>query len=136
MAFTRNGNRLVLRVDANQQQMAHAGILVGLLLPAVQAAREAARRLQSSNNIKQILLAFHNFASENRNKLPPGGQPGPDSKSKLSWRVQILPYLEQGALPTFQAGFVDGSVQTLVSTIDDQLLKALLTRDQGEVVNR
>ena len=66
------------------------GILVGLLLPAVQAAREAARRMQCSNNMKQLGLATHNFESAMK-KLPYG-------KHRWSFAgplVQILPYLEQ-----------------------------------------
>ena len=52
------------------------GILVCLLLPAVQAAREAARRMQCSNNLKQLALSAHNFESANR-KFPPGYNGGP-----------------------------------------------------------
>jgi hypothetical protein len=97
LTFARNGNRLVLRVEANQQHLAQTGVMVGLLLPAVQAAREAARRVQSSNNLKQIMLAAHNYLSANRT-FPSGGQPSAQSKSKLSWRVQLLPYIEQAQL--------------------------------------
>ena len=67
------------------------GILVGLLLPAVQSAREAARRMQCSNNMKQLGLAAHNFESAMK-KLPYGKH----RWSHVGPLVQMLPYLEQG----------------------------------------
>jgi prepilin-type N-terminal cleavage/methylation domain-containing protein len=82
------------------------GILIALLLPAVQAAREAARRAQCSNNLKQLGLAW--MQHEERNKFLPGsgwgymwvGDPdrgiGPNQPG--GWVYQILPYLEQQAL--------------------------------------
>ncbi|MBW3598218.1 MAG: DUF1559 domain-containing protein [Planctomycetes bacterium] len=77
------------------------GILVALLLPAVQAAREAARRSSCSNNLKQLGLAMHNY-HDTYKKLPAGGRRGPRSRvnraSEWSGMVQMLPYLEQGAL--------------------------------------
>jgi prepilin-type N-terminal cleavage/methylation domain-containing protein/prepilin-type processing-associated H-X9-DG protein len=67
------------------------GILVALLLPAVQAAREAAKRLQCANNLKQIGLAVHNFHDVN-NEFPVSRMPG----NRLTFWVYILPYLEEG----------------------------------------
>jgi prepilin-type N-terminal cleavage/methylation domain-containing protein/prepilin-type processing-associated H-X9-DG protein len=67
------------------------GILVALLLPAIQAAREAARRSQCQNNLKQIGLAITNYESANK-CLPPGAFLGEGS----AWSAFILPYLEEG----------------------------------------
>jgi prepilin-type N-terminal cleavage/methylation domain-containing protein len=67
------------------------GILTALLLPAVQAAREAARRAQCTNNLKQVALACHTYEGANR------GLPLLYASSKqLGWIPPILPYFEQG----------------------------------------
>lgn len=83
--------------------IAITGILVGLLLPAVQYAREAARRASCQNNLKQISLAMLNYESAHR-KLPPGylhkfGRPGAVFDANhmgFAWGSMILPQLEQG----------------------------------------
>ncbi len=79
------------------------GILIGLLLPAVQAVREAARRLQCSNNVKQIGLGLHNYHGAHQ-KFPIGATTihvYPRSWRTgygVSWLLTILPYLEQNAV--------------------------------------
>ena len=72
------------------------GILVALLLPAVQAAREAGRRSQCSNNLKQWGLAVHNF--HDTYKRSPPSQHSEDGRA--SWAVFLLPFIEQGNLYT------------------------------------
>ncbi|MDY0165348.1 MAG: DUF1559 domain-containing protein [Thermoguttaceae bacterium] len=69
------------------------GILIALLLPAVQSAREAARRMQCTNNLKQIGLAMHLYLDVNK-RLPAGGR-NPHGET---WYHAILPYIEQKAL--------------------------------------
>jgi prepilin-type N-terminal cleavage/methylation domain-containing protein/prepilin-type processing-associated H-X9-DG protein len=73
------------------------GILIALLLPAVQAAREAARRVQCSNNLKQLGLALHNY-NQNYTSLPGGSYFTDDSQPippGPTWFAAILPYIEQ-----------------------------------------
>jgi len=83
------------------------GILIALLLPAVQAAREAARRSQCSNNLKQLGLALHNY-HDTFKEFPPGGLwaygnpwgptwPGPNPE-RGSTLMHLLPFVEQAAL--------------------------------------
>ena len=74
-------------------------VMVALLLPAVQQAREAARLTQSKNNLKMIGLAMHNY-HETFNELPQGTVPNEDlePEERLSWAYSILPFLEQVVL--------------------------------------
>jgi len=91
-----NGNEIAVKGEF-AYTVPTIGVLTGLLLPAVQSAREAARRMQSMNNNKQLLLSIHNYESAFRH-FPSRATKGPDGKPLLSWRVAILPYIEQAAL--------------------------------------
>jgi prepilin-type N-terminal cleavage/methylation domain-containing protein/prepilin-type processing-associated H-X9-DG protein len=77
-------------------------VLIALLLPAVQSAREAARRAQCTNHLKQLGLAVHNYASTS-NVIPamcmyPGGQSKISNGFAPPWTIAILPYIEQTVL--------------------------------------
>jgi prepilin-type N-terminal cleavage/methylation domain-containing protein len=71
--------------------------LIGLLLPAVQSAREAARRTQCTNNLKQCGLAIHNFASA-KGVLPNSSRPPSGPNGRVSWTTRTLPYMEDKTL--------------------------------------
>jgi len=103
------------------------GILVSLLLPAVQAAREAARRIACANNAKQLGLAFHNFHAT-RNALPtslrpPSNVSGSTEQTRISVLTDLLPYLEQSVIfdrynrsINWNQGVNIGLSQTLIPT--------------------
>jgi len=130
------------------------GVLVALLLPAVQAAREAARRSQCSNNLKQLGLALQNYHSA-VDSFPLGGNPGPSTPGAgccqiwgaWSAHTMLLPYMEQK--PTYDSlnfysvargnGYSENSNATGISTRLNTLLCPSATppsQNWGLVVNK
>jgi hypothetical protein len=94
--------KLVFRMKgknaASKQAVVSAvGVGAALLIPAIQSAREAARRMQCAGNIKQIVLAIHNY-HDAYNALPPLYSVDKNGKPLHSWRVLLLPFIEQAGL--------------------------------------
>ncbi len=101
------------------------GTLVGLLLPAVQAAREAARRMSCTNNMKQWLLAAHNYHGTH-NLFPGLGDAG---AATYSIQAHLLPYMEQSALSDlidFKVPFATGGVRGAPYVIAESLEEPML----------
>lgn len=90
--FVTPGRRAAFTLVELLVVIAIIGLLVGLLLPAVQATREASRRISCSNNLKQIGVAVHNF-HQARLGIPPAGI----SEKRFTFYVLIMPFLEQQA---------------------------------------
>lgn len=93
IGFTRRGFTLVELLVV----IAIIGVMVGLLLPAVQAAREAARRMSCGNNLKQLGLGLHNYHSA-FGSFPSAGSGTARNDMRLGMLVALLPYVEQQAL--------------------------------------
>jgi prepilin-type N-terminal cleavage/methylation domain-containing protein/prepilin-type processing-associated H-X9-DG protein len=72
------------------------GVLVALLLPAVQAARESARMTQCTNNIRQVALAMQTY-HDSKLELPSGGEKSPQRRYFMGWAPRLMPYLEQAS---------------------------------------
>jgi hypothetical protein len=88
---------IVVLISAVGVMFVCGGILVALLLPAVQAAREAARRMESMNHLKQIGLALHNY-HDTYNTFPAAYIEDENGTPRTSWRTAILPFVEQAPL--------------------------------------
>jgi len=97
----RSSNRLTLETTVSPGNVlaspATSGILIALLLPAIQAAREAARRNVCVNNLRQLAVAMHNY-HDARRSFPPAALADEQGNRLLSWRVALLPYLGQQPL--------------------------------------
>ena len=97
------------------------GILIALLLPAVQSAREAARRLKCTNNLKQLGLATHNYHDTHK-CLPMNNVPDTiPGTNGFSWIAMTLPFFEQGALHdrlNFNVPLVDSGASNNRETVN------------------
>ncbi len=96
------------------------GVLVALLLPAIQAARESARRITCANSLKQIGLALHSFENSNR-RLPPAITQFASPRSGTSVHAFLLPYIEENSLAdrwNWDNSNVNGSNQNVMKNLD------------------
>src|ERR1700761_2977133 len=111
------------------------GILIALLLPAVQAARESARKAQCSNNLKQLGLGFLNFESDNRGL--PARRFNTATQGEAGWGVFLLPYIEQEPLAfayQWQYDCFDPNNQAVTQTQIATFVCPSTTRTQGQYI--
>jgi prepilin-type N-terminal cleavage/methylation domain-containing protein/prepilin-type processing-associated H-X9-DG protein len=104
-------------------------VLIALLLPAVQSAREAARRMQCVNNLKQLGLAMQNYIGTN-NVLPPFNESydnvgGPWPDWPLNWAAATLPYLEQSAMYN-SLNFIYGGYDSQNNTVSSSRVAMMI----------
>ncbi|MFT7630670.1 MAG: prepilin-type N-terminal cleavage/methylation domain-containing protein [Mariniblastus sp.] len=97
MTRTPKRNRFAFTLVELLVVIAIIGILIGMLLPAVQQVREAARRISCANNVRQLALACHNYESAHKEFPTNEGTPQGAINMGPSWFVKILPMIDQGA---------------------------------------
>jgi prepilin-type N-terminal cleavage/methylation domain-containing protein len=120
--MTRNCRRRGFTLVELLVVIAVIALLIGLLLPAVQKAREAAARTQCLNNLKQLGLAAIHYADDHAAHLPPFTYTPPGAESPgVSWGVLILPYIEQDAAYktwNLNLSYYDQSSQARLNLLD------------------
>jgi prepilin-type N-terminal cleavage/methylation domain-containing protein len=143
MWYRKQGSRSAFTLIELLVVIALIAILIGLLLPAVQMVREAAGRVKCQNNLKQLILGFHN-ANDTVGKMPPGVGYYPQ-EAKVAYGTgffHLLPYIEQGNLYK-QAelnGFFDANfngvsatrISVMVCPSDPTASNGLVTDNQGQ----
>jgi prepilin-type processing-associated H-X9-DG protein len=92
--FRRDGSRVLVTSAWDAKQTA---AMTALLMPGIREARLVNRRTRSKNNLKQIGIAMHNFHDVNR-RFPAPSELGKDGKTRHSWRVALLPFVDEGDL--------------------------------------
>jgi prepilin-type N-terminal cleavage/methylation domain-containing protein/prepilin-type processing-associated H-X9-DG protein len=106
------------------------GILIALLLPAVQAAREAARRKQCTNNLKQLGMACQNYASTKKHLPISKGYTGQNLNGK-GWILDLLPYIESQAVCDQFKPYLDGNMSSGSGILHPNCREALRTPVSG-----
>ncbi len=106
-------------------------VLIGLLLPAVQKVREAAARSTSSNNVKQIVLAVHNYSGANQDKLPPlvdlniGNNSSTEGLKSIYFN--ILPYMEQDNIYRIYNRGTPTTYYASTNSVSSNIIKTLIS---------
>ena len=108
------------------------GVLVALLLPAVQSAREAARRTSCSSNLRQVGLAMQNYHDQNQafpigvsNDIPGAGN---GSDANWTWPARILPFIEQSAIyATISVGIGNSAPKFRKTSLNEGMTNTMIT---------
>jgi hypothetical protein len=95
LAIEQNGSDVLVQLKAEAQLVTLAP---AALVPVVQGMRESTLKSQSTNNVRQLALAFIAYADANRGQMPGCVKYSADGKPLWSWRVELLPYLEEGEM--------------------------------------